>query len=162
MSFAEREQDGAAASGAEIERAAGLLGGAKVLRRQLREPLDVHELLSQGLPGTSLSHLVDHVGLIRKHDVFEAALGMSPRTFQRVKLHPRQPLSREQSGRVWKFAEILAKATGLFGTQGEAEEWLDRPAIGLEQRRPVELLATPAGAKLVEELLDRLAYGVYA
>lgn len=50
----------------------------------------------------------------------------------------------------------------MFGSQEEAEQWLERPAIGLDQRRPIDLLATPAGIELVEQYLTRLAYGVYA
>jgi hypothetical protein len=65
-------------------------------------------------------------------------------------------------GRAWKFAEILAKATDVLGTQAEAEQWLERPAIGLDQRRPIDLLGTPAGVELVEDYLERLEYGVYA
>ena len=87
---------------------------------------------------------------------------MSLRTFQRRKVAPDKPLSQEQSGRTWKFAEILAKATDVFGSQEEAEQWLERPAIGLDQRRPIDLLATPAGIELIEQYLTRLAYGVYA
>jgi putative toxin-antitoxin system antitoxin component (TIGR02293 family) len=71
-------------------------------------------------------------------------------------------LSPEQSGRAWKFAEILAKATEVFGSQEEAERWLEHPAMGLNRQRPIDLLATPAGVELVEDFLTRLAYGVYA
>jgi putative toxin-antitoxin system antitoxin component (TIGR02293 family) len=56
---------------------------------------------------------------------------------------------------------ILAKATEMFGSQQEAEQWLERPAIGLNRRRPIDLLATPAGVELVEDFLKRLEYGVY-
>jgi putative toxin-antitoxin system antitoxin component (TIGR02293 family) len=61
-----------------------------------------------------------------------------------------------------KFAEILAKATTVLGSQHEAEQWLNRPSIGLGQQRPIDLLVTPAGAKLVEDYLTRLEFGVYA
>lgn len=84
------------------------------------------------------------------------------RTYQRRKDTPSKPLSQEQSGRTWKFAEILAKATDVLGSQAEAEQWLERPAIGLDQRRPIDLLSTPAGIELVEDYLERLEYGVYA
>ena len=60
-----------------------------------------------------------------------------------------------------KFAEILAKATRALGSQEEAEQWLKRPAIGLDRQRPVDLLTTPAGVKLVEDYLGRLEYDVY-
>jgi putative toxin-antitoxin system antitoxin component (TIGR02293 family) len=61
-----------------------------------------------------------------------------------------------------KLAEILAKATAVLGSQQEAERWLEQPAIGLDQRRPIDLLATPAGAKIVEDFLTRAEFGVYA
>lgn len=42
----------------------------------------------------------------------------------------------------WLFAETLAKATDVFGTQERAEEWLAKPAMGLDRRRPIDLLQT--------------------
>ena len=61
-----------------------------------------------------------------------------------------------------KLAEILAKATAVLGSPQEAERWLEQPAIGLGQRRPIDLLATPAGTKSVEDFLTRVEFGVYA
>jgi putative toxin-antitoxin system antitoxin component (TIGR02293 family) len=89
------------------------------------------------------------------------ALGMSVRTLQRHKNMPVVLLDVQQSGRTWKFAEILAKATRVLGSQEAAEQWLKSPAIGLDQRRPIDLLTTPAGVKLVEDYLGRLEYDVY-
>jgi putative toxin-antitoxin system antitoxin component (TIGR02293 family) len=61
----------------------------------------------------------------------------------------------------WKFAELLARATTLFGSQAAAQQWLERPAIGLDQRRPIDLMTTSAGLELVENFLGRMEYGVY-
>jgi putative toxin-antitoxin system antitoxin component (TIGR02293 family) len=151
----------ASAAAGDLQLVATLLGGPRVLRHALRGPMDAHELLARGLPGAALLHLVD--SLVRLHNPasLEKAVGMSLRTFQRHKTTPARPLNQEQSGRIWKFAEILAKATSVFGTQDEAEQWLEQPAIGLDQHRPLDLLATPAGVKLVEDYLERLEYGVY-
>ena len=33
--------------------------------------------------------------------------------------------------------------------------------IGLDQRRPIDLMTTPAGLELVEDYLGRIEYGVY-
>jgi len=147
--------------GNDLQKVADLLGGPRILSRRITSTLDAHELLLDGLPGSALTHFVSHL-LFIKTDSLEKAFGMSLRTFQRRKDAPNKPLSQEQSGRTWKFAEILAKATDVFGSQEEAELWLERPAIGLDQRRPIDLLATPAGIELVEQYLTRLAYGVYA
>jgi putative toxin-antitoxin system antitoxin component (TIGR02293 family) len=145
----------------EFRRIADLLGGTKVLRRPPRNSLDAHEMLLKGLPGRALSHLIDNLLVIEKTASLEKAVGMSLRTFQRRKDAPAKRLSQEQSGRTWKFAEILAKATDVLGSQGEAEQWLERPAMGLDQRCPIDLLQTPAGVELVENFLTQLEYGVY-
>jgi len=149
------------AEAVDLQSVVKLLGGPRVLRQPLRSPLDAHELLLQGLPGTALSHLVENLVVLDKTDSLEKAVGMSLRPFQRRKDAPTKPLSQEQSGRTWKFAEILAKSTQVLGSQEEAEQWLERPAVGLDGRRPIDLLATPAGVELVEDFLERLAFGVY-
>ncbi|QRG06858.1 DUF2384 domain-containing protein [Xanthobacter dioxanivorans] len=146
----------------DLQKIAELLGGARVLSGHVNSALDAHELLLRGLPASALDHLVGHLRVLHKADSLEKAVGMSVRTYQRRKDTPSKPLSQEQSGRAWKFAEILAKATDVFGSQEEAEQWLERPAIGLDQRRPIDLLSTPAGIELVEDYLVRLEYGVYA
>jgi putative toxin-antitoxin system antitoxin component (TIGR02293 family) len=147
---------------AGLQKVAALLGGTRVLSRQLTSALDAHELLLQGFPASAVDHLVGSLLFIGKTDSLEKAVGMSLRTWQRRKDAPSKPLSQEQSGRAWKFAEILSKATDVLGTQTEAEQWLERPAVGLDQRRPIDLLGTPAGVELVEDYLERLEYGVYA
>lgn len=156
------EKPGLKGPGDDLQKVADLLGGPRILSRRITSSLDAHELLMDGLPGSALNHLVHSLLVLHKTDSLEKAVGMSLRTFQRRKDAPAKPLSQEQSGRAWKFAEILAKATDVFGSQEEAEQWLERPAIGLDQHRPIDLLATPAGIELVEQYLGRLAYGVYS
>jgi putative toxin-antitoxin system antitoxin component (TIGR02293 family) len=119
-------------------------------------------MLLRGLPSQALLHLVRSLVVLHWDEAFERALGMSHRTYQRHTSVARRPLNPEQSGRTWKLAEVLAKATALFGSKEDAERWLKQPAVGLEQRRPIDLLATPAGVELVEDFLVRLEYGVYA
>jgi putative toxin-antitoxin system antitoxin component (TIGR02293 family) len=138
-----------------------ILGGPKVLKWELEGLLDAHELLLRGLPGAALTYLVDSLVLLHDPVSLEKAVGVSLRTFQRRKADPAKLLSPEQSGRAWKFAEILAKATVVLGSRTEAEQWLERPAIGLNQRRPIDLLATTAGVEIVENHLERIEYGVY-
>lgn len=144
-----------------VEQAAELLGGQKVLRRRIGTRLQVHDAIQQGLPGAALEHLIGRVVVLKNSELLRSAIGVSIRTAQRRKGAPDKPLSQDQSGRLWKFAEILAKATDVFGSQADAEAWLNRPAMALERRTPIELLATPAGAEMVEDLLTRIEYGIY-
>ncbi len=145
----------------EFASVAAMLGGPQVLHHRLGTSLDAHALLLRGLPGEALRHLVGSFVTLQMSASLERAIGMSLRTYQRRRDAPAQPLSPEQSGRVFRFAEILAKATAVLGSRAEAELWLERPATGLDQCRPLDLLATPAGTALVQDFLDRLEYGVY-
>ena len=157
----EKQEAGEQEAGAqELRSVVNLLGGAQILRHKLNSPLDTHEMLLRGLPEKALSHLVGSLTVI-KWASLEKAVGMSLRTYQRRKEAPDRPLSQEQSERTWKFAEILAKASAIIGSQEDAEHWMKSPAIGLNQQRPIDLLATRAGAEMVENFLKQLEYGVY-
>ena len=142
-------------------RVAGLLGIEAVGRSVGTDPLGAHFLLEGGIPNRAIDHLAGCLKVMGQ-DSLEQAIGMSLRTLQRKEKKPLGLLSHEQAGRAWQFAELLTKATAVFGTQEEAEQWFERPAIGLNQKRPIDLLTTPAGVKIVEDYLERLAYGVYA
>jgi putative toxin-antitoxin system antitoxin component (TIGR02293 family) len=143
-----------------LEDISTLFGGRTVLGSMIESDLEAHELLHRGLPRSALNNLVDCLHMIPVDEATEA-MGMSLRTLQRHKSDPDVLLDVQQSGRAWKFAEILAKATRVLGSQDEAEQWLRRPAIGLDQQRPIDLLTTPAGVTLVEDYLGRLEYNVY-
>jgi putative toxin-antitoxin system antitoxin component (TIGR02293 family) len=140
--------------------AASLLGGQTLLLRRIRTWMDVHEIIEKGLPSKAFGHLADQVIVLDAAAVHKA-VGLSVRTVQRRRQTPRKPLSVEQGGRAWKFAEVLAKATEVFGSQKAGEEWLDAPALTLAGQKPIDLLSTPVGTEMVERLLGRIEFGVY-
>lgn len=142
--------------------ASRLLGGRRVLREQVQTALQAHDAILQGLPSAALIQLIDNTGILSRGDTMEKAIGMSIRTFQRRKKDAAGSLlSPEQSSRTWRFAEVLAQATEVMGSQDAAERWLESPAIGLENRRPIDLMASDAGAEAVKTYLTQMEYGVY-
>ena len=143
-------------SGAELGKITQLLD-----LRPLDNLLEAHEAIRRGLPVHSVEHLIETLPALPIDQALEAALGMSARTLQRKRAARTKSLNPEQSGRVWKFAEVLAKARDVFGSSEQAATWLSCPATGLNQQRPIDLLATLAGAELVQQFLGRLEYGVY-
>lgn len=60
-----------------------------------------------------------------------------------------------------RYAEILAKAVGVFGSEDEARRWMVEPAIGLNHQVPAMLCQTDDGAELVDTYLNQIEYGVY-
>ena len=147
----------------DVARTYGLLGGERTIRRPVHNALDAHDVLVKGLPSASLLHLVRSVDFLGQGDALVKAIGVSLRTLQRRKADGgARPLSPEQSNRTWRFAEIFGHAIAVMGSHAAAESWMSRPAIGLENRRPVDLLASAAGAEAVEDYLTRMEYGVHA
>lgn len=130
-------------------------------RLKLHSPIDVHERIEEGFPRVLMIHLVDGLSFLKLDESFRA-LNVSSRTWHRIKAEPSARLDKDQSSRVWNLAEVLAKAEEVLGSREDAEHWLAAPAVGLNSRRPIDLMATPQGAELVKTLLDQMAHGVYA
>jgi putative toxin-antitoxin system antitoxin component (TIGR02293 family) len=152
---------GMVASRGQLPRILDFLGGEKLLNHIVKTQMDAHELISAGFPSGVLAFLSKNVDVLRDPEILKKAVGVSLRTTQR-KAASEKMLTMEQSGKAWKFAEIMTRAIDVFGTKESAEDWLTKPAIALDQRRPIDLLSSPAGVDLVEDLLTRLEYGVFA
>jgi putative toxin-antitoxin system antitoxin component (TIGR02293 family) len=61
-----------------------------------------------------------------------------------------------------RIARVTAKAEATFGSKEKAHRWLCRPTTSLNGEEPLKLLDTEAGARLVEDLLIRIAHGIAA
>lgn len=151
-----------AEAGDRLRRVTDLLGGAKVFDEPVTSPLQAHRILLVGLPSHAVIFLIGELEVLDRGAAFERAIGFSARTLQRWKSAKTGVLSPDQSSRTWKFAELLAIATETFGSQKDAEVWMQSPVMALDGARPIDLLATAAGTEMVETHLQRLEYGVYA
>jgi putative toxin-antitoxin system antitoxin component (TIGR02293 family) len=143
-----------------VRLATELLGGPRVLHRRVTSEDDAHDLVLQGIPAAAMTKLFDAVSTLEFEAVLEA-IGVSERSLARRKAAPGRRLPVDEGERLWRFAEILAHATRVFGSQTEAEQWLDRPAPALDGRKPIELLRTHPGARLVAQYLTQIEHGVY-
>ena len=143
-----------------VQLATELLGGRRVLHRQVATEEDAHDLVLHGIPAEAMARLFAAVVSLSPNALL-AAIGVSERSFARRKAAPRTRLPVDESERLWRFAEVLAHATRVFGSQVEAEHWLEHPVIGLDRRKPIDLLRTHPGTRLVSEYLTRIEHGVY-
>ncbi len=139
-----------------------MLGGARVIKCRLLDPYEAHDLILAGLPVGAVLHLIRSLDLLGNDPSLLPALGVSARTMRRWKEVPvSRRLSRPQSERIWVLAETLVRAAGVLGSQRNAETWLGSPLSSLNGRRPIELLGTPLGVKLVTDHILRIEHGVY-
>jgi putative toxin-antitoxin system antitoxin component (TIGR02293 family) len=73
-----------------------------------------------------------------------------------------EPLTHDESDRAVRVARIASLAEEVFGEDAKASRWLRKPKARFASRTPLEMLATEAGARLVEEMLLQLDYGFAA
>ena len=65
----------------------------------------------------------------------------------------------EQSDRAVRLARVRALAEETFGDRHKADRWLHRELTVLDGRRPIDLMRTRAGARMVEDLLANITWG---
>ncbi len=59
------------------------------------------------------------------------------------------------------YNELLERVEKLLGNRQSAEQWIAKPARGLDGARPVDMLASAEEVRLLDEFLGRLEYCVY-
>ena len=121
-------------------------------------PSKLIEVLRVGLPVQELDDL--QASLDVPMDKLFPMLGISKATLHRRKAEGR--LDQAESDRVVRFAKLMGKAVEVMESEGNARKWLHSPQFGLGGAVPLEYAETEVGAREVENLLDRIEYGVYS
>ena len=139
------------------DRIANVMGGRAILRRRVHSIRDLERTVARGLPKRALRSTVERV-LTNKADVRRVMFRLVPEaTFKR-----RVRLSPAESERTERHARVIAAAEYAWNNQADAREWLAKRHPELGRRSPLETAMTELGARQVEELLDRLVYGIPA
>ncbi|MFU8847663.1 MAG: antitoxin Xre/MbcA/ParS toxin-binding domain-containing protein [Opitutales bacterium] len=111
-----------------------------------------------GLPVEEFDALRSMLGL--SVEEMAAKIGISVATLSRRRAK-KQPLDRDHSDRLMRYARLYWMAVDYFGEPATARDWLARPARGLGGHSPLEFAETEMGAREVEDLIGRLEQGVY-
>jgi len=88
---------------------------------------------------------------------FADYLGISLRTLQR-KRTSHGKLSLSEGDRLFRIAKIFALAAQVLESEDMARKWLHRQQRGLGV--PIQVIQTETGAGEVEDLLEKIEYGV--
>src|ERR1700687_2134762 len=138
---------------------AEVLGGKKILGRSIKNFAQLSELIRKGLPSGSLLILGEKLDL--KNAALSEKLGIPPRTLtRRLSRHSR--LTAAESDRTGRLARVYATAVEMIGNAGKASQWLRTPNRALGGTVPIDQLDTDLGTREVENILGRIAYGVYS
>jgi len=123
-------------------------------------PLQTHDLVTKGIGVAALRRFMGAYQLLDTEQVLKV-VGISERTLQRAAEKAR-PLDINVSDRALRLASVTSQAIDVLGSQEAAERWLSSPALGLDGRKPIDLLQSTEGTDLVKTLLTRMDYDVYA
>jgi putative toxin-antitoxin system antitoxin component (TIGR02293 family) len=89
------------------------------------------------------------------------ALVVPKRTFARRKA-ANERLTVEETDKALRLERIAVQAERVFGAADKAHRWLREPKRALQGETPLAYLASEAGARVVEEMLYRIEYGMFA
>ena len=135
-----------------------ILGGKKLLGRDISGRFDMVELGGDGIRKAAVSHLAGWLSLSWRE--MAVLLPVTERTLQRY--GPQKKLGRPVSEQALQIAEVAAAGAETFGSREKFLAWLGAPSAALGGRRPLELLGSRFGAELVRDELGRIAHGIPA
>lgn len=139
----------------ELQAVVDELGGRPILGRSLRTETDLRAAIREGFPQSVVAEVMRGAGITLKE--LAACLDLSARSLQRRRSEGR--LARYESDRLYRLARIVALAKHYLGNEEIATRWLKRPNRALGGQTPLDLVDTEPGARAVENVLGRAAYG---
>ena len=112
-----------------------------------------------GLPFSSLDKVAGAVGVGRL--ALAGVIGLPSTTLARRR--KAGSLSTDESDRLVRVARLVSMAHELMGgNEAAARRWLRDPHQLLEGESPLERASTEVGGREVEQVIGRLAHGVFS
>lgn len=146
-----------ATSTAVIENVVRKLGGALILGTDIRSQADLAMAVQRRLPLASLKGF-SSAGLSEQ----EIERFVIPQRTRRHRAEKNQPLTIEESDRAVRLARIQSLAEGTFADAAKANLWLRKQLAELGGETPLNVAQTEAGARVIETILGKIAWGAAA
>lgn len=141
----------------EPDRIADVMGGTSILGCTIASVDDLSKAVSSGLPKMALRVTVKRASN-GSHDISQMVYKVVPEaTYKR-----RTRLTPAESERTERLARVIATAEFVWDEPAAAHRWLHVPHPELSGRTPLECAMSELGARQVEELLDKIFYGLSA
>jgi len=142
----------------ELSALAKVLGGKKVLRKNLQSRMDLIDLSNKGVTKDALLHLAEYFSC--SVNQMAQLLPVTERTIQRYTAE--KPLSRIVSEQILQIAEVAAKGSKVFEGREEFLAWMSHPNKALNNKTPMSLLNSKFGTDMVLDELGRIEHGVFS
>jgi putative toxin-antitoxin system antitoxin component (TIGR02293 family) len=140
-----------------VEEVARKLGGRTVLGAVVRSQADLALAVRNRLPLTALKGLAQAGLSEQKIEKF-----VIPQRTRRHRADKKQPLTVDESDRAVRLLRVQTIAEETFGDTDKANRWLRRPLTELRGESPLAMAQTEAGARVIETILGKIAWGAAA
>ncbi|MGV3503574.1 MAG: type II toxin-antitoxin system Xre/ParS family antitoxin [Adhaeribacter sp.] len=131
---------------------AGLQGLESVVK-------DSFSLVMEARKGILATVVFEVANAMQLHvDQLAEILHITTKTLRNYRQDKRK-LNPAHSEQTLKLLALQLKGDKVFGQAAAFRRWLEKPAYGLDDQVPLDLLETSGGIDLVMEELDRIAYG---
>jgi len=136
---------------------AEVMGGVAVLGHRLNSLPALSKAVAGGLPKQALKKTA-----LRIYPVSRDATRLIYRIVPEATYKRRTRLTTAESERTERLARVVAAAESVWNDRDDARRWLTTALRELNGKTPIESAMTELGARQVEELLDRIFYGLPA
>ena len=116
------------------------------------------EAIESGVPVDTLTRFSAASGIPLK-DLYNVVI---PARTLKHRRERREPLSLDESDKLARLVRVFDHTVKVFGDPDRARDWLNKPKKRFGGRTPIEMLRTEVGARMVEELLVQIDYGMFA
>lgn len=137
----------------QVQQMTSLMGGTV----PIKSVAELAERVSEGLPKTALRNVVRHL-----FDSPAEANELMYRIVPEATYKRRTRLTAAESERTERLARVIAAAEVTWDDRAAARQWLLTPHPELNGKKPLDAALSELGARQVEELLDRIYYGLPA
>ena len=117
------------------------------------------EAVREGFPAAAFGRVIREAGLSQEEAMRSLRLARAS-IFR--KLAGKQRLGPDESQKLARLARVVLLAEHVLEDAAQGREWLRTPIPALGGVRPVDMLDTDEGARMVEEELLRIEYGFFA
>jgi putative toxin-antitoxin system antitoxin component (TIGR02293 family) len=142
------------------EKIAEVLGGRRVLGRNVKTMRDLDAIVRKGIPKSALDNLLSRIAPAPEGKELSVELRhkIVPRaTYQRV-----ERFNLQVSETTERLARLYAMAATAFEDPEAARRFLMTPHPELENRAPFDAALTEIGGRAVEEVIERGLHGLPA
>jgi putative toxin-antitoxin system antitoxin component (TIGR02293 family) len=140
-----------------VEEVARKLGGQSVLGAVVRSQADLALAVRNRLPLSALRGM--NLAGMTEQEIEQFVI---PQRTRRHRAEKQQPLTVDESDRAVRLLRVQSLAEQTFADPEKANRWLRRSLMELGGETPLAIAQTEAGARVIETILGKIAWGAAA